>query len=55
MLLETLGLDAAASAQVKAAFLDFAREYRDLEKSHTVLTNTLPKALHLRSEFCCSS
>ena len=51
LLLESLGLDDSASARVKAEFLDFAREYRDLEKSHTALSNTLPKALHVRGEF----
>ena len=43
VLLETLGLDDSASARVLQAFGDFAQAYRTLEKSHTLLTNTLPE------------
>src|SRR5205823_6974555 len=47
VLLETLGLDASASAQVKQAFLEFAQAYRQLERSHTTVTNALPDGMHV--------
>jgi len=51
VLLETMGLDHAASAHAKQAFLDFAQGYRDLEESHTLLTNTLPEGVHIDGSY----
>jgi hypothetical protein len=47
VLLEALGLDELASSKVNQAFLEFAQAYRELEKSHTLLTNTLPEGWHV--------
>ena len=51
VLLETLGLDRAASAHDKQAFLEFAQTYRGLEESHTLLTNTLPEGFHMDGSY----
>ena len=47
VLLDTLGLDASASARIQQAFGDFARAYRELEKSHTSLRTALPKGFRV--------
>jgi len=51
VLLETLGLDASASARVQQAFGDFSQAYRTLEKPHTLLTNTLPEGFHVEKPY----
>src|SRR5947208_2038952 len=51
VLLETLGLDASASVQVKQAFLEFAQAYRQLETSHTSVTNALPDGMHVYGSY----
>ena len=43
VLLEALGLDEFASAQVQQAFLECARSYRQLAQFHTTPTNSLPE------------